>query len=575
MALSELFKSRLNTLLILIIFLQFPGWLISQTTIQKQHLQNAIEKYQKGDFDAAENQLKLLLNDHKLPDNFKIQIWNNLGNIHADQGKNYLAIQAYNKSLFLAKNLNKSEEESKILKNIGAIYMSLGRFQKAETYYTTSLRIAKDLENEKLIADCYNNLGTVYEQTKRLAIAKRAYFRAMELYKKLNAQIDIAMVTSNLAIVYKTERQIDSSIYYNQLSLKAAISAQDMWMQAAITNNIGNLYGQNRELDSAVYYLTKSLKLAKKIDALEIEIMSLESLAEAYQTSEKYQEAYLYLKRMQARQAKFNNLSLNESIDELNIRYQTKEQKIRNAQLETKQRNTVIFSIIGFCAIILFGGFLWYAKRKRLNENHLKVLNASMIESENATRMEIASDLHDHIGQKLAVMSMSTHLIDSGVRENFTNQLSELGNEIRSISHRLVPEAFRFGLVRALKELQTEITHSTQVLFQLNTDDHAFEEFSASNNLSLYRVIQELISNALKHSHATEIGVSIKKMAEHYTIIIHDNGGGFNPTKLKKSSGIGWKMIVSRIQALHGTWDIHSNTAGTEIQFNIPVTNAN
>lgn len=546
---------------------------LGQTQEQKQALKQAIQCYEQGKLSESKELLLGLTKTNHLPPEFSIQVWNNLGNVYADQGKNLFAIEAYNKALYQAKQRSKKEEESKLLKNIGAVYMSLGRFNKAETYYEEALQMALAMKNTKIIADCYNNLGTVYEQTARIELAKDTYFKAIELYKRIRSYTDIAMVSSNLAIVYKSDKRLDSCIHYNQVALKASVLSKDLWMQSAISNNLGNVYGEYGQLDSAVSYLTNSLNLAREIDALEIEIMALESLSDAYHRAGKDYEAFSYLKKMQKQQQLFNNLSLNKSIDELNIRYQTKEQKMRNIELQNKQRYILLFSVIGCLIFALVVGFIWYAKRKKMREYYLKEVNAVMIESESNARMELASDLHDHIGQKIAVISMSTHHVEGKTKQNIQDLLADLGNEVRSLSHRLVPEAFRFGLVRALKELKEELNQSTNVQLHIHTADNAFEEFSATNNLSIYRILQELVSNALKHAKASEIEIAIEKTAGSYAIAIRDNGKGFNTSQLKKSSGIGWKTIASRIDALGGTWSVSSSSKGTEIQLHLPLPN--
>lgn len=561
---------RSFSLFLFALFLSLATRSFGQNSEQQSRLKLAITLYEKGDYERAQQQLSALSKDPHIPSTLSIQVWNNLGNVYADQGKNIAAIEAYNRALYLAKRESAVLDESKILKNIGAIYMSLGRFKRAENYYLNALKMAKSLNEPKIIADCYNNLGTVYEQTNRLPLAKTTYFKAIEIYNTIQSYPDIAMVSSNLAIVYKTEKQFDSCIYSNKQALTAAISSKDPWMEAAILNNIGNLFGETKQLDSALLYLNHSLKIAQNIDALEIQILALESISDAYHYSNKNKEAFSYLKKMQALQKRFDGLALNQTIEELNVKYKTKEQQLLNAELKTKQRNTIVFGIILTLIIGIGISFFFYAKRKRDQAKHFHVMNAAIIESESTTRMQIANDLHDHIGQKIAVLTMISHQQESDAKANFQQMIQELGNDIRNISHQLVPEAFRFGIVRALEELKSEIERVNGVKLTLDAPKEAFKEFDPTDNLSLFRILQELIANALKHAKANELSVQIAQNKAHYIIKISDNGKGFDQDLIRQSKGIGWKTIASRINALHGSFGIRTTPLGTEIQLIIP-----
>lgn len=549
--------------------------IFAQQVEDKQALQNAILLYEKGELKAAEKTLRELRNKTKqFQTTFSIQVLNNLGNVYADQGKNQVAIQCYSEALFHAKRANQRLDQGKILKNIGAVHMSLGQLQKAENYYQQALKIALSVQNEKLIADCQNNLGTVYEQTNQLTKAKTAYFTALTSYTKQHAFADIAMVSSNLALVCKAKNEFDSCFYYNEVALKAANQLNDQWMEAAIANNIGNLYGQQGNLTNALKYLNQSLKAAKKINALEIEIMSLESISDAYAKAGKHDKALEFLKKMQQQQKQFDDLALRKSIEELEIKYQTKEKDLLAEQLQKEKQNTLLLSIAGVLIIVAFSGVWIIVKRKRLNEQYFNDLNAITVESEMNTRMKIASDLHDHIGQKIAVLQMySSQIEQTSIKEQFKNLIQELGTEVRGISHSLVPEAFQFGLSRSLEELKSELEKTNAITVELTVQKNAFENFSAANNLLIYRVVQEIVSNVLKHAQATLLSIQIKKEDQFYTITIQDNGKGFDTKTIKQSSGIGWKTIEARLQTIKGNFKVNSDSKGTSVTLKIPENN--
>lgn len=545
-----------------------------QTTEERVQLQRAIKHYQAGELETARGLLRSLSSvTANAEDTFRIQVHNNLGNVYADLGKNKEAVQAYTQALMIASNTENRIEIAKIRKNLGAVFMSLGRFNQAETYYLQALEIAINEKDLILQADCLNNLGTVYEQTARLEQAKEAYFNALGIYRATNKHGNIAMVSSNLALVFKAGNEIDSCIHYNLIAIQAAQDLKDTWMEAAIANNLGNLYGELGQIQQATSYLTRSLQLAQKINALEIEIMALESFSDAYARAGDYQKAFDYLKRMQKRQNVFNNLSLSKEIETLNIRFQTREKDLIAQQLKTKQRVTLwISSLVIF--ILLISGILGIILiRKRIREKHLINLHAVTMESETNARMALASDLHDNIGQKIAVLSMYTHHIpDRAEQEKIQGFIQNLGQEVRQLSHQLVPEAFKFGLERSLQELKNEIESTSTIRVDLACEPGVFDKFPTNTHLNLYRIVQETISNSLKHAQATQIQITAKQAGTHIELSIQDNGRGFDIKKLQKSEGIGWKSIEARIQTLGGSFQLASSETGTLLTLKIPFT---
>ncbi len=551
------------------------NFLFSQTTNDVE-IQKGIEFYQKGDFEKAKLQFDDLLKK-KLNSEEKIQIFNNLGNIFADQGKNTEALSNYQKALKLAKENDKKIDEGKVLKNIGALYVSWKKFSDAENYYFKALKLGEKYQDYKLIADCYNNLGTVYEQTNELEKAKKSYFKALEFYQKQNSDFDIAMVYSNLAIVFKTEGKVDKSIEYNVLALDFAKKGEDLWMSAAVSNNIGNAYSEKRDFTNAEKYCREAIQLSQDIKAIEITIMAYESLAEMFEKKGDFRQAYFYSKKMIALNNEFLNSNQTQQFSELEVKFKIKEKELENQKLNFEKRqiekqnylNISIFSFV-FALILLIVTFYFRAKRQKILFQKQKELNNAVLESESKERFRIARDLHDSVGQLLSVIKM--HL--SNVPEN--NALGELVDktitEVRAISHNLIPEALNFGLKRALEEL----VEKTQLNGKVKIDmDFAIEKaqihLSKERELMLFRIIQELLGNTLKHAQASEIELKIKEIGGEIELLFSENGIGFDVKKIASSEGLGWKNTYARLSLLNGEIEISSQkNKGSNIKITLP-----
>lgn len=569
-------KFRIHNFLSFLIFIVYTNSpFYSQSNEDIHLLQSAIDQYKRGEYNKAEYQLRqLLVKGAKFNDPFQIQLHNNLGNIYADIGKNSKAVHEYTTALSIASQLSNPVETAKIQKNLGTVFMSLGRFNRAEYYYKRALTTAQTENQLILEADCLNNLGTIYEQTNRLDEAKQAYFNALNIYSLKNKLAEIPMVSSNLALVYKALKKMDSCLYYNEQALQATKDLNDPWMEAAIANNIGNVYGEMGQLENALFYLNHSLKISQQIKALEVEIMTLESLADAYAKAGNYEKAFDFLKKMQKTQEKFNSLSINKEIEALNIRYQSKEKDLITKELKVKQQRTLWISLVVVISLIFIAVLVILILRKRQKEEHLRDLTYATLESETRTRFNLASDLHDHIGQKIALITMFTHQLSTpSAQQKMQTYLADLGQEIRKLSHQLVPEAFKFGLTRSLEELKKEIETISSIQVHLNIQSDSFSFLNARENLNLYRIIQELTSNSIKHGKSSQINIIAEKTQFQLTITISDNGIGFNKKAFLSSSGIGWKTIEARLQAMNSSFQITSSKIGSSIELVIPIQN--
>lgn len=560
---------KISFLWIYFLFFLIPNT-FSQTQKDEYQLQKAIKFEQQGKLkDAEQILLKLAKNKSDYSSEFQIKVHNNLGNVYADLGKNKEAIIHYNQALILAKKAGNLLSEGQIKKNIGTIYMSLGQFNTSEEYYHSAKEIAVSLKNKELYADCMNNLGTIFEQTGRNNLAKNCYLEALNHYNKVNQPAHVAMASSNLAIVYKVEQNFDSCIYYNELALHFSRDAGDRWMEAAINNNLGNVYGQINQLEKALFYIHDGLSIAKDIDALEIEISCYESLSDAYHLAKNDQEAYVFLKLQHEKQKEYNNLSISKEIEDLRIKYQTKEKELVNQQLKKDQFNMRVYFVLSLALLIVLMLAFWYIRRKKLNDLHSRQINAAIVESEIETRFRVASDLHDNIGQKIAVLSLFTQQFRD-TEPRLQTMIQELSEQVRGVSHSLVPEAFRLGFVNAIFELKKEIEQSTTIQVHIQSEKEVFVDYSPNENLLIYRIVQEIIANVLKHSKSTTLNIDIQANDSSYSLKIRDNGSGFDPVKVKESTGIGWKIIESRVLALSGNVSLHSDSTGTTVEFRFP-----
>lgn len=225
-------------------------------------------------------------------------------------------------------------------------------------------------------------------------------------------------------------------------------------------------------------------------------------------------------------------------------------------------------------AIIVF--FVVYQKRllqqqekmNRREAEYQKELLRASIQSQEAERKRIASDLHDSVGALLSATKMYLKQIGIGSAENLPDIKKEsLGlvdetiQNVRHISHNLLPPALeRFGLGAALEDLAEKINHSGTINFEMHYDERSRLELETE--IGLYRIIQELCNNTIKHADAKNIQLLLERTDTAFQIIYRDDGNGFDledkTDQQSRKKGLGLRSLESRANALNARFKLES-----------------
>jgi len=205
-----------------------------------------------------------------------------------------------------------------------------------------------------------------------------------------------------------------------------------------------------------------------------------------------------------------------------------------------------------------------------INNQQQKLLQTE-IQSIERERSRIAKDLHDTVGTNLAAIKMMVsqllHKHHEPLAENVENQLQDVIKETKELIYNLVPPGLeRFGLFIIIRNHIAKLNHSTQTQIDLSTSGN--DIFNADRNIIIFRIIQELLSNSLKHAHASTIAIAVNTFEDHVNILYEDNGIGFSDRNSK--AGFGLLNIQSRIESLQGDIKFESGYSGTAYTLNIP-----
>lgn len=284
------------------------------------------------------------------------------------------------------------------------------------------------------------------------------------------------------------------------------------------------------------------------------------------------------------------SLSKNDYIQNISAQYLENENKLFNQKLDLiksqRAQQIYLFSSLG---LILFSLSIWLFFKQKQNIKNKEIITLqqqkditklqALIEGEEKERIRLAQDLHDGINGDLSSIKFQLSSVDINnlspenkvLFHNALNMIDSSCSQVRNISHNLSPTAItEFGLLNSVKNYcsKLEQLHPIKITFQ-----HFGNEIKLSNNIEtiIYRIVQELVNNIIKHAEATEAMVQINYHKSNMFITVEDNGKGFS--KASKNAGIGLKNISSRIAFLNATLDEEHHTKGTTFNINIDLNN--
>ena len=402
------------------------------------------------------------------------------------------------------------------------------------------------------------------------------------------------------AYYWNFDVKIDSSFYYYDLAESIYLTKNYYQYQEKISEININRAKLLHELDrygETIDLLEKNLRTTNN----QIKRSAYILLYDVYFKTKQFKKSTeILLEKEQF----LDNLKTNENqiqISEYKIQYQTEKKEKENLQLKTdveRQQRRTRNLWIGSIAILLFVGitaFLLFKNTKRkqklaeqgkaletqklatvLKEQELTSIDA-MIEGQEKERQRIANDLHDDLGGLMATVKLHFNALkDKNSPELFekTNQLiDEAYQKVRSVAHAKNSGVIaKQGLLKAVRNMANNISESNAI--KIDVVDHGLENrLENSLELTIFRIIQELITNTIKHASATECTIHLTNHEDALNIMVEDNGIGFNPKQITtKNKGMGISSIDKRVEHLNGSMTIESeNQKGTTIIIDIPL----
>jgi signal transduction histidine kinase len=241
---------------------------------------------------------------------------------------------------------------------------------------------------------------------------------------------------------------------------------------------------------------------------------------------------------------------------------------------ETTSHYSILIASLVFLTIILglFSLGLFFQYRLRLQEYEAQL--AREIELIDAERKRIHIDLHDEIGSGLASIGVLVQQQVSGdetIQKKIRDQVTSMRSKIKEIAYDFVPTTLHTqGLPITIKALVDEMTYTYNITTKCTIDIHD-TLFNPVKSIHIYRIIKEVLTNSLRHAHCKQVTCSIKQEQKTLTVILTDDGIGFN-SKAIQANGTGVSHIYSRAKILRAAVDIESSRQyGTRYTIQIPL----
>lgn len=515
---------------------------------------------------------------------------NNLGMFSWNKGNYEAALSYYFKSLALAdKSLSKNKEQEKDANynNIGLIYQDMELYEKAIPYLQKALKIRKETNNIQGQATTYNNLGICFFSMKDYDAAQKSFENGMAKAKEIKDETEYFRNAQGLADVYSLQQNNTKAIAlylesYNRPK-HVPFSSKD---KVHVTSGLSELYLRNKSYLQSINYGEFCIaEINKDTTTNYYELDVYESLATAYYAVGNTTKGAFYNQAFYKRTAEKFKESTAKSLQELETKYNTqkKELALQKSQAAVKQKNLYLFSALGLALLLGLIGYLVYKQERIKNEQLVKEtkLEQALVKIEHQNnlheqRLAISKELHDNVGSQLTfIISSLDNLKQFDVEhEHMFSKIDSIGgftrdtiNDLRDTIWAMNKEEINF------EDLQERTTRFIErAKFSVENIDFKFnypiqyEETALNSKLGIdvYRIIQEAVNNAIKHSSANEISVNFDWMeSEVLEIVITDNGKGFDLDT--STEGYGLHSMKKRAEKINADFAITTSNVGTTI----------
>jgi signal transduction histidine kinase len=522
----------------------------------------------------------------------------------------YQAIEKTDSAVIASLNSIKILEELKKYRslaiscmNLAMTYQRLKLPEKQKEYVEKGINYARLSGDDDIIMLSFLQKAHYLTELKDFAGAKACADSATPYF---NENYDFSRKQNYFLLkagTFQNVNQFDSAVFYFQKSYENAKQIGSRWNMTEPLIQIGYINLQQKKYKEAERFVKMGLEIAENDSILVFMKEGYGTLSDIYSATGKYKEAFELLGKFNEIKDSLQSEERKKFALDLEKKYEVEKHASQIRELEAvqqlqelslREKIWIIQTLAGILFTLILAGFLLmrnYRQKQKLQEQQIQKLEAekllsateAVLKGEEQERSRLAKDLHDGLGGllsgiKYSFQNMKENLIltpeNAQVFERSLDMLDSSIQEMRRVAHNLMPETlFRFGLDTALRDFCSNINSSG--VLQVNYQSFGMENFTPGQtvSISVYRVIQELVNNIIKHAEAGFVLVQITRSENFLLIDVEDNGKGFDTEMTENQPGMGWKNIRSRIEYLQGTIDLKSQPGnGASVHIEIRLT---
>ena len=565
----------------------------------------------KSSFDTALiHYNKALSIRQKLKQDVKVAgIYTNIATVLMRQSKFEEALTINFKSLKLFEKVGDEVKQAITIGNIGNLYYELEQNKPAEQFYRKSLALARKTKHLMTEGNDLVNIGGIKFETavKNDSLVNRSeldsalfyFLEAETILLQLNATYNLCAVYNNIGRIYSIKKDYQKALSFFEKGLQARIILEDKFGIGLSYINLAQtekILGNNKK---NIEYLNKASELFLNLKNYLNLKQAYSKLAEAYEFKKDFETSLKFHQLYASYKDSIYNEDNAKQMAEMQTKYDVEKKDLElaknKAEIESKEKqafikNIIIIAIIILSILIVITGVLFYRKKQIEQQAKLdseiayqkEIRTKAILDAEEKERRRIAQDLHDGVGQMLSAAKLNLSNLDSKITTQTEEQKLAMQNalslvddsvkEVRAVSHNMMPNTLiKLGLASAVREFITKLGNAPTLKVDLEI---VGLDTRLDNQVEtvLYRVIQEIVNNIIKHAKASQISMQLIRHESELNIMIEDNGVGFDTNQLDSFEGIGLKGIQTRIEFLNGNVHFDSSVGrGTTVIIDIPL----
>lgn len=523
------------------------------------------------------------------------RVYSNMGNVAFLEGHYEQALQLQFKAIATGEQYPDSTVDlSYLYGNVAAILAHTGRgAADIKRYLATPVATAIKKKDTQALGKLYNNIAVAFSVEKQWDSSFVYFRKALLLATAANLKPELHLALCNMGITHLEQQQNDSALFY----LERAVAMDTVATAAARERTraaLGICYLNLNQPSKASPLLMDQYELAKQRNNKQELRTAYYNLSRLYGAEGRYREAWDYAWQYISANDSIAGAEVIGNVNMLETRFRTAEKekqllehkvKLAGQQKAIQNRDKWLWiSVTAIVFLIILSALLGqnYRNRKKLLAEKLQRLNSEQtinmlqatIEGEEQERSRIAKELHDGVGALLSATRMNLASLarqgrDPASADLYQSTLSlveEMSSELRLTAHNMMPVSIRG------KDLADAVLHFCHALSREGKTEIEVITFgdlsSLSSNIQLhiYRIIQELVNNTVKHAAANSALVQLVLQEGILSITVEDNGKGFPYSKEGHYDGVGLRSVKNRVDSMNGHLSVNSKTGkGTSV----------